>query len=140
MKLKMDYKTLSLVFFLSIELLFIAVLTITNTKALPNETHKFDINFKYNDVYVDVVNINDKLAPLESKSYKILVSNDGSIDAVYDSLKVIGDKKSLEISVDNLNNELYKNKSNEITLVIKNKEEQEKQCDIGVSFLYKELN
>ena len=72
MKLKMDYKTLSLVFFLSIELLFIAVLTITNTKALPNETHKFDINFKYNDVYVDVVNINDKLAPLESKSYKIL--------------------------------------------------------------------
>lgn len=140
MKLKMDYKTLSLVFFLSIELLFIAVLTITNTKALPNETYKFDINFKYNDVYVDVVNINDKLAPLESKSYKILVSNDGSIDAVYDSLKVIGDKKSLEISVDNLDNELYKNESNEITLVIKNKEEIEKQCDIGVSFLYKELN
>lgn len=140
MKLKMDYKTLSLVFFLSIELLFIAVLTITNTKALPNKTHKFDINFKYNDVYVDVVNIDDKLAPLESKSYKILVSNDGSIDAVYDSLKVIGDKKSLEISVDNLDNELYKNKSNEITLVIKNKEEIEKQCDIGVSFLYKELN
>ena len=139
MKLKMDYKTLSLVFFLSIELLFIAVLTMSNTKALPNETHKFDINFKYNDTYVELVNINDVIEPQESKSYKILVSNDGNIDALYDSLKIIGDKKGLEISVDNLENELYKNENNEITLVIKNKENLKKQCDIGVSFLYKEL-
>ena len=137
-----DKKIFLLMFLLSIELLMVGVFTLGNSFAIPTEYNKtWDVGYIVDGKKEDIININTELSENDTFEKQIEIYNDGNIDAMYDSIKIIGDTSNINVSMDNIKDTLFSHDKYTVTLKIKLKDiNGSKKVDIGVSLLFKELN
>lgn len=134
----MDKKIISLIFFLSIELLTVGILTISNSLAKIESDYDFDVYLT--ETNTDTIDIKTTLNATDVYEKDIEVTNKGNIDALIDDYKIIGNKDNLKIEIDNLDSFFYKDNKTKIKIKIKLKDGiQSADVDLGICFIFKEL-
>ena len=137
-----DKKIFLLMFLLSMELLMIGVFTLGNSFAIPTDyNNTWDVGYIVDGEKENIINIDTELSENEVFEKEIEIYNDGNIDAMYNSMKIIGDTTNLDVSIDNIKETLFSHDKYRATLKIKLKDNNgSSKVDIGVSLLFKELN
>lgn len=137
-----DKKIFLLMFLLSMELLMIGVFTLGNSFAIPTDyNNTWDVGYIVDGEKESIINIDTVIGENEVFEKEIEIYNDGNIDAMYNSMKIIGDTTNLDVSIDNIKEALFSHDKYRATLKIKLKDNNgSSKVDIGVSLLFKELN
>lgn len=132
-----DKKILNLIFFLSIELLVVGILTISNSLASTNDNYHFQVYLE--ETKSDFIDIKTTLNKDSIYEREFIIVNDGNIDAKIEDYKIIGNKNDLDINIDT-SDYIYSKDTSKIKVTIKlNDNIESKNIDLGISLIFKEM-
>lgn len=134
----MNKKIYLLLFFLSIEILTVGVLTMSNSLAINNNEYTFEVNLMDDNKKVDIININEDISIDKPFEKEFIIDNNGNVDALYDNYLVIGNQNGLNIDL-SLDNRIIYGKSKVVAKLIISTTEENKHIDLGISLKFKEL-
>ena len=134
-------KIYGLIFFLSIEIMIIGVLTFGNSFAYPDNAKKvWNVGYRVDSRDTNLIDINTTLEQDQTYEKEIEIYNEGNIDAYFDSIKTIGNVDNLDITLENMDDTIFSDSKKIVVLKVENKGIDALNVDIGVDLLFKELN